>query len=87
MQYRGMAYRDVVANCQCVASWKLGALVRDVTHGKVLNVRTIANPNRVHIPADDGIWPNRAVIPDRDIPDNLCARMDKHVGADSGKRI
>jgi hypothetical protein len=58
-----------------------------VTHGKVLNIRAIANSNRVHIPADDGIWPNGAVIPDRDIPNHLCARMDKNIGADSGKRI
>ena len=63
------------------------SLVRDMEHGKVLNIRAIANSNRVHIAADDGIGPNRAVIPDRDIPDNLRAWMDKDICADSGKRI
>ena len=82
-----MTYRDVVANRQRVASWKLGALVRDVAHGKVLNIRAIANSNRVHIAADDGIWPNGAVIPDRDIPNHLRAWVDKDISAYSGKRI
>ena len=82
-----MAYRDVVSNCQSVASGKVGALVRDVTHGKVLNVRAIANTNRVHIPADDGIGPNGAVIPDGYIPNHLRTWVDKDICADSGKRI
>ena len=82
-----MAYCYVVANRQSVASWKLGALMGDMTHHKVLNIRTIANSNRVHIPADDGIGPNGAVIPDRDIPNHLRAWMDKYISADSGKRI
>ena len=80
-----MAYRYVVANRQCVASGKVGALVGDMAHHKVLNIRTIANSNRVHIPADDGIGPNGAVIPDGYIPDDLSAWVDKDICADSWK--
>ncbi len=80
-----MANRYVVANRQCVASWKVGALVRDVAHGKVLNIRAIANSNRVYIPADDGIGPNGAVIADGYIPNHLRAWVDKDICADSGK--
>ena len=82
-----MAYCYVVANRQRVASWKVGALVRDMAHNKVLNIRAIANSNRVHIPADDGIGPNGAVIPDDDIPNHLRACVDKDICADSWKRI
>jgi hypothetical protein len=87
MQYRGVANRDVVANRERIAIREVGAFMRDMTHHKVLNIRAIANSNRVHIPADDGIGPNRAVIPDGDIPDDLRAWVDKDMRADSGKRI
>ena len=82
-----MSNRDVVANCQCVAIREVGALVRDMTHHKVLNIRAIANSNRVHIPADDGIGPNGAVIPDVDIPDDLGAWVDIDISADNRKRL
>lgn len=45
VQNRGMAYRDIVANRERVASWEVGALVRDMTHHKVLNIAPTANPD------------------------------------------
>ena len=80
-----MANRYVVANRERIAIREVGALVRDMTHHKVLNIRAIANSNRVYIPADDGIWPNGAVIADGYIPNHLRAWVDKDICADSGK--
>ncbi len=82
-----MSNRDVVANRECVAIREVGALVRDMTHHKVLNIGPTANPDGIDIPADNGIGPNGAVIPDGDIPDDLGAWVDIDIRADNGVRI
>jgi len=79
--------RDVVAYCERVAIGEVGALVGDMTHHKVLNIRPTANPDCIHITAKNRIWPNGAVVPDGDIPDDLGTWVDIDIRADNGVRI
>src|SRR5690242_6360093 len=47
-----------------------------VNHGAVLDIRAIADANRVDVAADDDVHPDAALLADLDIPDYLGALVD-----------
>src|SRR5690349_1060995 len=67
--FNGATMHDGVVSDRYVASdHGLRSLIRTVDHGAVLNVRIISYGNGVHISANHGVEPNRAVLSHDHLP-------------------
>jgi hypothetical protein len=57
-----------------------------VDDGTILDVRAPANPDPVHVAADDRTHPDAALLTDFHVADNLRAGVDECGGMDAGGR-
>src|SRR6185503_16174758 len=71
VEYRRMADGHLIADDQ-----RMG-IVGDMEYTEVLHVRPLSDPDKVHVPANDGMEPNTAVFTQHDIADDHAGLLDK----------
>ena len=59
-------------------------VLHHVHDGPVLDVGTAADPDPVHVAADDDAHPDTAFLADFNVPDDLCAVVDEGGWVDPG---
>ena len=59
-------------------------VMRHVQHAEILYIGTVADPNVIHIPSNDGMKPRAAVFAHDDIPDHDGRVLDEARSGDSG---
>ena len=70
VQNRGVSDRHLVADARRVRA------AHHVNDGAVLNIRPIADPDRVDVAANDDVHPDAALLADFDVSDDLRALVD-----------
>ena len=66
-----MADGDLIADDQGMG------VVGDMEYAEVLHIRSVADPDRVHVPANDGMEPHAAVLAQHHIADDNAGLFDK----------
>jgi len=66
-----------MADGHLVADDQWMGIVGDMEYTEVLHVRPLADPDTVHIPANDGMEPDTAVFAQHDIADDDAGFLDK----------
>lgn len=87
MQDCAMTNRDIGADRQRESTGRVRTIVSDVQYGTILNVRTRADANEIHVAARHRARPQRGVVAKFDIADKNGSRIDVNVGANARKPI
>jgi len=66
-----------MADGHLVADDQWMGIVSDMEHTEVLHIRPVADPDKVHVPANDGMKPDAAVLAQHDIADDHAGLFDK----------
>lgn len=66
-----------MADGHLVADDERMGVMGDMEYTEVLHIRPVTNPNGVHIPANDGMEPDAAVLAQHDIADDDAGFLDK----------
>ena len=53
------------------------SIVGDMQHTEILHVGPVTDPDRVHVPTNDGMEPDAAVFAEHDITDDNAGLFDK----------
>jgi hypothetical protein len=73
-----------VANGHLVANDQRMGIVGDMEHTEVLHVGPVTDPDVVHVPANDGMEPDAAMLAEHDIADDDAGLFDKTGGRNGG---